>query len=507
MPHLSTAGLTISRNHQVYRIINPRVSGRSQDLRQAAPDTAYSAPIFRLPVEILFEIFGCLDEDRNHWNPRGPPITNRIRRRTFAPDASLDPAILVQVSMLWRAIALSTPLLWSSIAIHCTRRQPNMHLLEAWLERSGDAPLSIVFVESIHGFEGHMINTYNPVSNPFSSEVMTILMAHSHRWKAVDFKFARRIPEVLSGLKPGSLPILETAVLSSRYSIDLPYGKLPPLEEVWDAFHSSQSLTRGYWEIDYLESNLKKIPWSRLTSIEVTMMIASLFEVLPQLQNLVDLHFIDPYSCYNAHLLQFPERRPTPEAPVTLPYLRKLHLVTMRTADEIFNKLTLPSLVSVHVEQKRVWLYRPDPSVFRELLLRSRCSLKEYIYDISGDPIAEDILLDILSSQTMSSLKYLTVEPPVTEKFTDVLTRNLSEGNARILPQLEHLALRWCKKSSGGLLAMARSRSQKFKADGFAALCDLQVWRWDRTLPEGEGLDDGANELEGMLLNIEAYFP
>ncbi|KAH0588560.1 hypothetical protein H2248_004390 [Termitomyces sp. 'cryptogamus'] len=465
---------------------------------QASSDTIYSAPIFRLPVEILVEIFGCLNEDANYWRPRGPPIINTVQRRTLAPNASLDPAILAQVCMLWRAIALSTPTLWSSIAIHCTRRQPTISLLQAWLERSGTKPLRIVFVESIHGIEPPMEYGADPdpVSNPFSSEAITLLMAHSHRWKAVDFNFSRCIPGALLNLQSGSLPMLETAALSSRAAMHLPYFKLAPVVSVWNVLHSSLSFTRGCWEIDYLESNPHEIPWSRLTSVELTMMIPSFLEVLPKLENLVDLHFIDPYTCFSSFPDSVNRERPSILEPVTLPCLRKLHLVTANTADPLFNKFTLPSLVFVHVTQKRVWLHQPVPSVFTNLLTRSGCNLKEYIYDISGDPVAEDILLEILSSSTMASLQLLTVESTVTEKFTRLLTRR--DDNTMILPQLERLSLQWCKDPRGGLLAMAQSRSSK--AGDLAVLRRLQVRRWDKVPLEEEGFNYLAKA--GMSLKL-----
>ncbi|KAG6846784.1 hypothetical protein H0H93_011882, partial [Arthromyces matolae] len=378
-------------------------------------DMTYASPFYRLPVEMHVEIFRCLSEDPNFWRPRGPPLVHTVQRKTLAPQASLDPVIL---------------------------SQPTIPLLTAWLERSGTLPLNIFFKESIHGYE-KQVNQFESTSNPFSAEVIELLLTQAHRWKAVDFSFSRIISPGLLNIKPGDVPMLETAALSSRYTMALPYGGLPPLQTVWTAFQSSPMFSRARWEIDYLESYLSSVPWSQLTAIEVTMCAESLYEVLPLLERLEDLHYIDPYTVANPmHLppTMKRERSDLPTEPVTLPRLRRLHAVTYKCPDEILGKLTLPSLASLHLEMKRIWFSKLDPDVFKALLIRSGCTLKEFIYDISGDQEqSETLLMELLDSPTLTTLRHLDVVPTITDKLLNFLTRNVD--NLRILPYLEELSL------------------------------------------------------------------
>ncbi|KAJ7141996.1 hypothetical protein C8R46DRAFT_576687 [Mycena filopes] len=62
---------------------------------------------------------------------------------TFPRYLALSPLFLCQICQRWREIALSTPQLWSAIAI-AVGRNPTAHLelLETWLARSGNCPLS-----------------------------------------------------------------------------------------------------------------------------------------------------------------------------------------------------------------------------------------------------------------------------------------------------------------------------------------------------------------------------
>ncbi|KAJ6489180.1 hypothetical protein C8R47DRAFT_477262 [Mycena vitilis] len=78
----------------------------------------------RLPLELSSEIFlQCL------------PLEPNFRK----PDAATSPMLLMNVCNAWTAIALSTPALWAGIH----PKHPNVDLLDVWLQRAENHPLSI----------------------------------------------------------------------------------------------------------------------------------------------------------------------------------------------------------------------------------------------------------------------------------------------------------------------------------------------------------------------------
>ncbi|KAG5716663.1 hypothetical protein E4T56_gene16354 [Termitomyces sp. T112] len=483
-------------------------------------EQAFIAPINRLPPEVLTHIFFCsLENNAYDLGTKGPPVFRRFPKISISPGGSSDPMVLAQVCMLWRAIALSTPLLWSQFSIYCSRKQQIIPILKAWLERSSDLPLTFTFFESLDGLLAKQRgphhptygDPYQPAYNPLTTEVVSLLLEHSHRWKSVDFRFSRQLSHVLINMPEGRLPILESASIESRDAVTLPCPPrdgLPQLEKVWKTMYSSPRFTSGKWEIDYLEAtpSLLILPWSRLTTADLSMTIKNLFKVLRECQNLTTLRFVDPYAvCHHEHLnwmlkqatgLPLTHKPNLPDLPVTLPFLQKLHLTTEESADTMFQKLTLPALTSLSIKQNWAWKSEPDPTEFLEFLNRSGCQLEKYFYNISGAPISEKVLVAILESPSMSSVTSLQIDPPMTDKLFSLLTR-VGERTA-VLPRLERLTLGRCKNLPGSLIGMAQSRV--VKTSDLVTLRDLYIHRWDFHELDVEGFKRLAEQ--GMLLDV-----
>ncbi|KAF8133055.1 hypothetical protein K438DRAFT_1884520, partial [Mycena galopus ATCC 62051] len=103
---------------------------------------ALISPIRRLPLDMLQEIFvACLPTDRN-----------------CVMSACEAPVLLGRICSSWRNISLSTPRIWARLhiveperpewapSLHGVREQKQAQRIEitkAWLERSGQCPLSI----------------------------------------------------------------------------------------------------------------------------------------------------------------------------------------------------------------------------------------------------------------------------------------------------------------------------------------------------------------------------
>ncbi|KAF8069201.1 hypothetical protein FPV67DRAFT_1110108 [Lyophyllum atratum] len=453
--------------------------------------------INRLPIELLADIFSLtLRNYAGDWGMHGPPLSRNFPGLSFSPGSSSDPMMLAQVCRHWRDVALSTPMLWSSMAIACTDRRRHIPLLEIWLQRSRTCPLTISLLEPF--WETKDKNQWWPQQCALATDILSLLITQSHRWKSINFRFSLRIPFVLENLHPESFQILESAMVSSCQVATSFSDGLPSLDKVWGAVHSSPSFHEGQWDYEYLEHRRENIPWVQLTCIDVTMSVDSLFEVLPFCHNLVDLRFTDPRLICNSSNLPslIPAYRTYPQTTIVLPSLRNLAMAMKQPSDPIFRRLTLPSLSSFNIQQSRTWQGRPDAASFNDLLARSQCYLKRCSYEDSS-PDGEDFLLQMLASPYMASLVTLSVDCPVTDKFAKFLT--YTPGlNPLTLPRLEELFIGVCTSSPGALVDMVFCR--RLKVAGHSLLRDVQLGSWDCHEVDLEGFQVLAGQ--GMFVYV-----
>ncbi|KAJ7748743.1 hypothetical protein DFH07DRAFT_721514, partial [Mycena maculata] len=82
-------------------------------------------PVARVPLEISSEIFV------QSLSPHPEPGSQNI------------PMLLLNVCSTWTTIALSTPRLWSAIHIDFPQAQGFEQVLDTWLQRAGNHPLSM----------------------------------------------------------------------------------------------------------------------------------------------------------------------------------------------------------------------------------------------------------------------------------------------------------------------------------------------------------------------------
>ncbi|KAG6831851.1 hypothetical protein H0H87_003650 [Tephrocybe sp. NHM501043] len=377
--------------------------------------------------------------------------------------------LLGQVCKRWRDITLSSPLLWSSLFVLCNRKPQTGELLAIWLKRSGEQPLTIKFLETLCDLQTED-EWFNPPQNPVTPKVMSLLVAHARRWKTIDFEFWLQISPTLAGMPAGSFKILESAKLRSKRATNVRFDGLPPLVKVWDAFHASPSFHSADYEMEYVNHKLHDIPWSRLTSVDLTISMEDLFKVLPLSKNLVELRYTDPLARYAVRALSQIDGPPKPLPHVVLPALRHLSMLSTLPPDEAFQNLTLPALHSVQYRQKNVGTVQPDPVSFTNLLVRSQCQLKNYTYKALSSPVGEKILCDILASPSMSSVVELSVKARTTEKFAKTLTNGFTT-----LPVLESLTLVRCFMAPGELGQMVSSLRRDHEKFRF-----FHIECWDR---------------------------
>ncbi|KAF8071943.1 hypothetical protein FPV67DRAFT_908899 [Lyophyllum atratum] len=256
------------------------------------------SPVYKLPSELLRAMFICCLPEKIFLTP--------TRRQA--------PLLLIQVSSLWRAVALSTPLLWSSMkatyntpssleGTHNCLAQPTDRIVSAalkrWISRATNSPLSI-------SLDGCSMN----------HGILNVILPHLSRCRHLQ----------MLNVKPG----VPRRVSFRRNFIDLETlyvqsftGSVVDLSE---ALESAPKLYEVFWE-DGLQygsgypQSLPALPWpqlKRLTLGDGTGMWASPAILLDCLARCPSLEHADLSVMY-----LHPN---TPRVPILLSSLVTLHL-------------------------------------------------------------------------------------------------------------------------------------------------------------------------------------
>ncbi|KAF8063429.1 hypothetical protein FPV67DRAFT_243486 [Lyophyllum atratum] len=147
------------------------------------------SPMLSLPIELCSEIFTtCF-----------PP--------TWETEGTESPLLLGQVCTAWRNLAWTMPWLWNNIYLNVTRPTSNhVDLLEEWIARSSNLPLSIHLKLRP---EGANINMHDV------THIMDAVARCSKRWRTVKFDVPFFFPAdpYFSNLIPKKFPLLTSAAI------------------------------------------------------------------------------------------------------------------------------------------------------------------------------------------------------------------------------------------------------------------------------------------------------
>ncbi|KAJ7222863.1 hypothetical protein B0H12DRAFT_292912 [Mycena haematopus] len=258
------------------------------------------APLRRIPRDILTLIFLLST----------PPVSE-ARNLPWYQSLYCTPWTLGHVSRRWRAVALTSPALWSSIIIRDMDDEKSapysLLMLEAQLTRSGTSPLDIVF-------------DYDPENDESGSDVagdaLNALARHSLRWKSLYITSSQF--SSLSSVR-GRLPLLEKLSVWGRDDEGTQDGNSPPPPA--DHFLFAPRLRSVEVDAGF---PFFAVPWAQLTTYEALGPWGGHITALMHLKNAescsftiaheADLH--DPYTWGNRT--------------VELPKLRRLEVTTER---------------------------------------------------------------------------------------------------------------------------------------------------------------------------------
>ncbi|KZT22385.1 hypothetical protein NEOLEDRAFT_658220 [Neolentinus lepideus HHB14362 ss-1] len=290
-----------------------------------------------IPPELLSQIFvHCLPPDDHYPSSRTPPLT------------------ISQVCCAWRAIALRTPRLWSTVGFilsEVSRDEIWTSLMKLWLARAGACPLGLTY--TCPGIDARECTKY--------------LVQNLSRCRRLELHLSTVV--LTTDIPSVDLPLLDSLIIYANYphhywDQDIDAFNLSPMLRsfslVWD--NKTQRSSGSRYPIVHFV-----LPYSRLTELELTGLyyVASILKVLENCETLETCTIKD---CETHPLLEDLESLPD----VCLPSLHTFDLGAVDSTIILLRMLTLPSLRHLHVGSNGELT---SPPVIA-LLSRSRCQLE-----------------------------------------------------------------------------------------------------------------------------------
>ncbi|KAJ6606299.1 hypothetical protein DFH09DRAFT_966484 [Mycena vulgaris] len=388
-----------------------------------------SGPIFGLPFEIMSEVFfHCLP---------GTPIS---------PNKSHAPLLLGQICSGWRDIALKTPILWASLAIHRTSTAGVSLLTDLWLSRARGYPLLI----HVHDHEGD--------EDTNRELFFETICRRSSQWQDV----ALSVPfNALSRLwLEGPLPMLERLAIGSHVSVQ-------PIQPI-TGFSDAPLLREVHLALDDFGSVTPRaivLPWVQLTRFTGDLLsIQECLYVLEKASSLVECNF---YACIGG--------QPSVTALQPLPLITRLRLDgnQQRNLMDVLHYLTLPTLEFLELRNSPPLAEHPTNAEFalgvlRSFLSRSSCPLRE---------------LHLVTGNALNALLFHCFGLMPSLEILDIIYSNVAIGTAtlkwlhtslNIFPRLKSLSMHYTVTESipydDAVIAMLFSRSNTTNNRGTAQL-------------------------------------
>ncbi|KAJ7112503.1 hypothetical protein C8R44DRAFT_856198 [Mycena epipterygia] len=437
------------------------------------PSEESRPPALELPYELSSQIFiYCL------------PLHLRVR-----PTRKRAPLQLAQICSQWRAVALSTPKLWSSIYLEFPAGGPydgipmllgipgaeavqdhTCDLLKLWLARAADYPLSITLMCA-----GKHIR--------LPEELLDIIAHHTAHWARVEFKFAKADFLDFNRIS-GPFPALRT--LGTFITDD--HGGFPVVNALSDA--PGLRVLNGLDELSRLTvgPDFESLPTSVTTLQTVEISRNSPLEDFLRILN----HF--PHLLHLAIRCWDTVRRPR-AIPRVVPSLQSLIIHGTTT---FLDLIDLPTLE--HLDMSLYW--HQDVLPLKGFLSRSAGNLNHLTLRLMYAPGGE-LIPSFAAAPSLTSLELLLPDIGARTISTryDFL---LSKG---ILPHLQRLIITETLRIGTYVPFLAVLRDLRALVHA-----ELQMWPrhkhvWHRLPPPGPDLVTEFEELSAQGLNIRVVTP
>ncbi|KAJ7147741.1 hypothetical protein C8R43DRAFT_953093 [Mycena crocata] len=472
--HIARIDSQISRQREQLDRLEAQRNAVSNHL---ARNKSVLSPLRRIPPELLSEIFS--------WTL--PSILTARRRDKLSVND--PPWILGHISSHWRAVAHSTPSLWSLVTVNYTGSPDDpigaypLPMLEAQIGRAQTL--------KIHFYASQRCAAFPQI------QMFGFLAKHASRWEELSLSLTSQLVPLLATIR----------------------DRVPSLCRLWLQWDAPES-QEGVGSIDCFESAPSLVdvgvyneyrhvpvllPFHQLTRYHLDAPWATHEEILRLTKNLIEAR-ID---------IRF-DQTPWPDTSdiIELPSLRRLYISEPTILDYIRVK---------HLQELAVWMNKEDGpdmlSNLEALLVRSSCSLSRLC--LKGLPTAHTTAEILNKVPSIVELGIIINESSSTEEVNTLManfTVSDVEGATPVAPQLAYMFFGCDNTSSidyGLYLEMVTSR---WKAggcalNGVALLTDSDpgpetvVLSGLRTLRE-EGLDvfllngSEASEVMGAFTNL-----
>ncbi|KAH0578667.1 hypothetical protein H2248_003798 [Termitomyces sp. 'cryptogamus'] len=351
--------------------------------------------VLELPPELLGQILiSCLSP--------------REIARVFPINILAPPLVLCQVCRYWRNVAMSLPILWSTLCLDFRSTPKKIALYRLWLERSQHHPLTFNFSDIL----------------PKSDPALDLLCSHMYHWGDIEVDMGSESTHRLLTLRAEMVPLLQRIkIRDNTQSMQNEQG----IDKIAPILASLSSLSEIIW-LGYIPRNISTIFWPYLRRFVIhksvnTRQCLLLMARCPMIEEIVILHLMNP-----THDTTLPV--------VDLPHLRTLYL--QGDTGQLLDRLLCPSLRSLDMTPPM------DNKILQRLGARSSCNLFHLCLLEDDRPmhtISEWDALEYLQSACCQTLRSLHIKPATTDTFFRNLTWKADgEAGTQYLPHLVELS-------------------------------------------------------------------
>ncbi|KAJ7479756.1 hypothetical protein FB451DRAFT_1239749 [Mycena latifolia] len=230
-------------------------------------------------VEFQVEEAECNDQVLSHIQRLPNEITAEIFTQFLPPYPErsplvgpLSPSFLCRICRHWRDVAVSTPSLWCALSLYLEddyveRYEQELHLLETWLERSGNCPLSIALEITVDESMNRFIES---------------TVRHSARWQHMTLL----LPNCDLYLVKGDMPRLRSLTFGPNQEL---YDS-EPIPEPAILFDQAPNLVAVELRSFFNPFSIV-LPWSQITTLSGSLLDSEVAQILRHAANVQECTF------------------------------------------------------------------------------------------------------------------------------------------------------------------------------------------------------------------------